>query len=66
MCVACFVAGKFHLLDLHGYLDNIINASKMMKGMDCVTNDILEKGVDDGMTAKRGEWKKMTCCAVPK
>ena len=23
--------------------------------MDCVTNDILEKGVDDAMTANRGE-----------
>ena len=34
--------------------------------MDCVTNDMLEKGVDDAMTANRGEWKKMTCCADPK
>ena len=33
--------------------------------MDCVTNDMLEKGVDDAMTANRGEWK-MTCCADPK
>ena len=33
--------------------------------MDCVTNDMLEKGVDDAMTANRGEWKKMICCADP-
>ena len=33
--------------------------------MDCVTNDMLEKGVDDVMTANRGEWKKM-CYADPK
>ena len=31
--------------------------------MGCVTNDMLEKGVDDAMTANRGMWKKMTCCA---
>ena len=24
--------------------------------MDCVTNDMLEKGLDDAMTANRGEW----------
>ena len=34
--------------------------------MDCVMNDMLEKGVDDAMSANRGGWKKMTCCADPK
>ena len=34
--------------------------------MDCVTNYMFEKGVDDAMAANRGEWKKMTCCADPK
>ena len=34
--------------------------------MDYVTNDMLEKGVDDAMMANIGEWKKMTCCADPK
>ena len=34
--------------------------------MDCVTNDMLEKGVDDAMTVNRGEWKKMTCGTDPK
>ena len=33
---------------------------------DCVTNDMLEKGVNDTMTVNRGEWKKMTCCTDPK
>ena len=33
--------------------------------MDCVSNDMLEKGVDDAVAANRGEWKKMTCCADP-
>ena len=33
---------------------------------DYVTNDMIEKGVDDAMTAMRGEWKKMTCCAETK
>ena len=33
--------------------------------MDCITNDMLEKGVDDAR-ANREEWKKMTCCAEPK
>ena len=31
--------------------------------MDCVANDMLEKGVDDAMTPNTGKWKKMTCCA---
>ena len=26
----------------------------------------IEKGVDDAMTANRGEWKKIACCADPK
>ena len=26
----------------------------------------VEKGVDDVMTANRGEWKGMTCCTDPK
>ena len=34
--------------------------------MDCVTNDMLEKEVDDAMTANSREWKNMTCCADPK
>ena len=34
--------------------------------MDSVKNDMLEKGLDDAMTANRGEWKKMTFCADPK
>ena len=34
--------------------------------MDCVTNGILEKGVDDAMTANREDWKKMTYCVDPK
>ena len=34
--------------------------------MDCVTNDMLEKGVDDARTSYRGEWKKITYCADPK
>ena len=34
--------------------------------MDCATNDMLEKGVDDAMTADRGELKMMTCCADTK
>ena len=34
--------------------------------MDCVKSDMLEKGVDDAMTANRGELQKMTCCADPK
>ena len=34
--------------------------------MDCVTNDMLEKGVDDAKMANRGEWKKTTCCADPR
>ena len=29
-------------------------------------NDMLEKGVDDTISANRGEWKKMTCCDDPK
>ena len=41
-----------------------------MKGPDsgpnvCVTNDGLEKGVDDAM-ANRAEWKKMLCCTDTK
>ena len=31
----------------------------------CVTNDMLEKGVNDAMMLNR-EWKKMTCCGDPK
>ena len=35
--------------------------------MDCATNyNMLEKEVDDAMTANRGEWKKMTYSADPK
>ena len=34
--------------------------------MDCVTNNMLEKGVDGAMTTNRGDWKKMTCCVDPK
>ena len=34
--------------------------------IDCVTNDMLEKGVDDTMTVNIGEWKKMMCCINPK
>ena len=33
--------------------------------MDCVINDMLEKGVGDALTVNRGEWK-MACCADPK
>ena len=40
--------------------------SKSKEKMDCVTNDIIEEGVDDDMTAKRGEWKNMICFADPK
>ena len=34
--------------------------------IDCVTNHMLEKGVDDTMRMNRGEWKKIACCANPK
>ena len=36
------------------------------KWMDCVTNDMLETGVDVAMTVNRGKWKKMTHCADAK
>ena len=39
--------------------------AKERRWMDCVTNDMLEKGVDNTMTANRGEWRKMTCCPDP-
>ena len=34
--------------------------------MDCVRDDMNEKGVNDSVTFDRGEWKKKTCCADPK
>ena len=34
--------------------------------MDCVRDDMNEKGVNDSVTSDRGEWKKKTCCADPK
>ena len=34
--------------------------------MDCVKNDMKEKGVSDSMTDDRTVWKKKTCCADPK
>ena len=34
--------------------------------MDCVRNDMKDKGVNDSVTVDRGEWKKKTCCADPK
>ena len=34
--------------------------------MDCVKNDMKEKGVSDSMTDDRTAWKKKTCCADPK
>ena len=40
------------------------HVTKRVLGMN--VNDILEKGVDDAMTANRREWKKMMCCADPK
>ena len=30
--------------------------------MDCVRDDMNEKGVNDSVTFDRGEWKKKTCC----
>ena len=38
----------------------------MKRWMDCVTTDMVKKGMDDAMTANRGEWKKMICCRNPK
>ena len=34
--------------------------------MDCLRNDMKEKGGNDTVTSDRGEWKKKTCCADPK
>ena len=43
----------------------MVKKRKAKEKMDGWT--VLEKGVnDDAMTATRGEWKKMTCCADPK
>ena len=41
-----------------------INVAKK-RWIKCVMHDMLEKGVNDAMTANRGEWKK-TPCADPK
>ena len=40
-------------------------AKEKMDGL-CSELTMLEKEVDDAMTANRGEWKKMACCADPK
>ncbi|PZC75290.1 hypothetical protein B5X24_HaOG206492 [Helicoverpa armigera] len=34
--------------------------------IDCLKEDMKQKGVDVSMTSDREEWKKKTCCADPK
>ena len=34
--------------------------------MNCVRNDMKEKGVSDTMTSDKGEWKKKPCYANAK
>ena len=42
-------------------ISTIVHATK--RWMDCVQNDMKEKGVSDNITDDRTAWKKKTCCA---